>query len=132
MNNVEIGIQINIDGVCSKTMSYDNAKRLYESLSKIFFGGISYYNPETSNYHNTKTVGLDDVRCSTSNKAAGINPLRDKIEKRMDKPSIDSVAEIKQHNPIKDRMDDANRRIDAARERAAARTSQCGSSRSCS
>ena len=131
MNSVKIELAINIDGVCSKTMPYDKAQQLYNELAKIF------YRPQ-ANYRGQGDIQLADgqtIKAGSINipepqaKNKTNNQLRDKINSRIDSNSV-STADIKS-NPIYDRMADVNTRIDAARERAAARTSNCGSSRSC-
>ena len=138
MNDVKIELVINIDGVCSKTMPYDKAQQLYNELAKIF------YRPQINHRHPTDIQLADGktIRASSTNiqesrqQHQPENQLRDQIASRIKNTGSDSEynqnekVEIKQ-NPMYDRMADANTRIEAARERAAARTSKCGSSRSC-
>ena len=128
MNSVKIELTINIDGVCSKTMPYEKAQQLYNELAKIF------YRPQ-ANYRNQGDIQLADgqtIKTGSVNipePQQTNNKLRDKINKRINSEST-NTTEVKP-NQTYDRMDEANSRIDAARERAAARTSKCGSSRSC-
>lgn len=106
MNEVQIDITITMGDTCQNTMSLDEAKALYQTLQGLF------ENTPKANH----TVPYNSVDHTYSNPAPTKN-----IQNTEPNQTTNTGSEKKMPPP--------NLKVEAARQRAAERTSGCGSRR---
>lgn len=110
MEEVKIDLTISMGDTCSTSMSYEEARELYKALSGIFGGAGSRINQEPAHKKMPETDPMKNIGNS----------------RPQAKPRIVPNTNTKHMTP-ENQMSASNARVEAARERAAARTSGCGS-----
>jgi len=125
--DIKIDITITMGDTCSNTMSIDDAKLLYNSLSNLFANNqLRTIQPTTS--PNTMPAPIRNypqpvVTSSTE------STIVEKEESLKDKYKTLLDSKQKELDALIASMPTYNSKVEAARERAAQRTSGCGSKR---
>ena len=118
MNKVEIDLTIKMGDTCENTMSMEEARMLYDALKPIF--------DNTGSSH-VRTVSEPVVNRGKSMTAEDIKIAQAKMPPPKDMRSNEPHSSSEQAVPAYDStLPPPNLKVEAAKERAAARTRGCG------
>lgn len=119
-NDIKIELTISMGDICSNTMSIDEARALYESLYNIFGNKISTSYPVIPKTQNNGQVFAKSVPQEFNEQVPKTESLIEKYTKLL-------AEKQNELDMLREKIPTYNNKVEAARERAAQRTSGCSS-----